>query len=179
VRCRPASTSARSWRARDEAHASDAGENDPVKDRANWLVVAQFVLLALLLLPGDPLWAGRQATVLSVLLVITGLVLAGAGVIALGRDLVPWVAPREGATLRTDGVYRLTRNPIYVGLLIATAGWVIWRARIELVVVWVLLVVVLVVKAHLEQHRLLDRFGAAYREYADRTPLLLWARGIR
>ncbi|MFC9918211.1 methyltransferase family protein [Agromyces binzhouensis] len=150
-----------------------------MKDRANWLVVAQFVLLALLLLPGDPLWAGRQATVLAVLLVITGLVLSGAGVVALGRDLVPWVAPREGATLKTDGVFRLTRNPIYVGLLIAAAGWVIWRARIELIVVWVLLAVVLVVKAHLEQHRLLDRFGDAYREYADRTPLLLWARGIR
>ncbi|GAA2036198.1 hypothetical protein GCM10009819_20980 [Agromyces tropicus] len=155
-----------------------------MRDRANWLVVAQFVLLALLvllpvLLPVPPLWVGRQATVLSVLLVITGLVLAGAGMAALGRDLVPWVAPREGATLRTDGVYRLTRNPIYVGLLVAAAGWVIWQARIDLVVAWVLLAVVLIVKAHLEQHRLLDRFGEAYREYADRTPLLLWARGIR
>ncbi|WP_353826628.1 methyltransferase family protein [Agromyces sp. SYSU T0242] len=150
-----------------------------MRDRANWLVAAQFVLLALLLLPGPPLWAGQQATVLAVLLMITGLVLAGAGAFALGRDLVPWVAPREGATLRTGGAYRLTRNPIYVGLLIATAGWVVFRGRIELIVVWALLAVVLVVKAHLEQHRLLDRFGDAYLEYADRTPLLLWARGIR
>lgn len=155
-----------------------------MKDRANWLVIAQFVLLAVLLvlpfaLPAPALWAGQQSAVLAALLVITGVVLAGAGMAALGRDLVPWVAPREGATLRTTGVYRLTRNPIYVGLLVAAAGWAVWFARVDLIVVWVLLVVVLAVKARVEQHRLIDAFGDEYRDYADRTPLMLWARGIR
>jgi protein-S-isoprenylcysteine O-methyltransferase Ste14 len=155
-----------------------------VKDRANWLVVAQFVLLAVLVvlpfvLPAGPLWAGQQATVLAVLLVVTGLVLSGAGAVALGRDLVPWVSPREGAPLRTTGAYRLTRNPIYVGLLIAAAGWVVWHARIDLVVLWVLLAVVLVVKARVEEGRLVARYGDEYREYAERTPLLLWRRGVR
>jgi protein-S-isoprenylcysteine O-methyltransferase Ste14 len=155
-----------------------------VKDRANWLVALQFLLLGALLIlpfsvPADALWIGQQSTVLAVLLMITGVVLAGAGVAALGRDLVPWVAPREGATLRTTGVYRLTRNPIYVGLLIAAAGWTIWFARIDLIVAWVALVVVLAVKARVEQHRLIDAFGDEYVAYADRTPLMLWARGIR
>ncbi|WP_157675032.1 hypothetical protein [Agromyces flavus] len=72
-----------------------------MRDRANWLVVAQFVLLAVLVVlpfavPVAPLWAGQQSTVLAVLLIITGLVLAGAGAVALGRDLVVQVAPREG-----------------------------------------------------------------------------------
>jgi protein-S-isoprenylcysteine O-methyltransferase Ste14 len=155
-----------------------------VKDRANWLVVAQLALLALLaaipfVAPVEPLWDGPQATMLAVLLMITGLVLAGAGAVALGRDLVPWVAPRRGAELRTTGVFRLTRNPMYVGLLVAAAGWSTWFARADLIVLWVLLAVVLVVKARVEQHRLLDAFGEAYRAYADRTPLMLWARGIR
>ena len=155
-----------------------------MKDRGNWLVVAQFVLLIVLVvlpfvLPVDPLWAGRQSTVLAVLLVMTGFVLTGAGAFALGRDLVPWVSPREVAPLRTTGAYRLTRNPIYVGLLIATAGWVVWFARIDLIVVWVLLVVVLVVKARVEERRLVVRYGDEYREYAARTPLLLWRRGVR
>lgn len=155
-----------------------------MKDRANWLVVAQFVLLALLLVlpfvvPLAPLWVGQQATVLAVLLVITGLVLTGAGAIALGRDLVPWVSPREGAALRTSGAYRLTRNPIYVGLLIAAAGWVVWFARVDVIVVWVLLAIVLVTKARVEERRLVERFGDEYREYAQRTPLLLWRRGVR
>lgn len=155
-----------------------------MNDRANWLVALQFLLLGALLIlpfavPVDPLWVASQTAVLAVLLMITGLVLAGAGVVALGRDLVPWVAPREGATLRTTGVYRLTRNPIYVGLLVAAAGWTIWFARIDLIVAWVALVVVLAVKARVEQHRLIDAFGDEYIAYADRTPLMLWARGIR
>lgn len=150
-----------------------------MRDRANWLVWAQFLLLALLLLPGDPMWSAPWITVLAALLVIDGIVLAVAGFAALGRDLVVWVAPKEGATLRTTGVYRLTRNPIYLGLIVGTAGWVLWRGRLELIVVWVLLVIVLVVKARVEQHRLVDAFGDEYREYAAQTPLLLFRRGIR
>ena len=155
-----------------------------MKDRANWLVVAQFVLLAVLVVlpfavPVAPLWAGQQPTVLAVLLIITGLVLAGVGAAALGRDLVVQVSPREGAPLRTTGAYRLTRNPIYVGLLIAAAGWVVWFARVDLIVVWVLLAVVLVAKARVEERRLVARFGEDYREYAAHTPLMLWRRGIR
>ena len=150
-----------------------------MRDRANWLVWAQFLLLALLLLPGDPMWSAPWITVLATLLVIDGIVLAVAGFAALGRDLVVWVAPKEGATLRTTGVYRLTRNPIYLGLIVGAAGWVLWRGRLELIVVWVLLVIVLVVKARVEQHRLVDAFGDEYREYAAQTPLLLFRRGIR
>lgn len=150
-----------------------------MRDRANWLVWAQFLLLALLLLPGDPMWSAPWITVLAALLVIDGILLAVAGFAALGRDLVVWVAPKEGATLRTTGVYRLTRNPIYLGLIVGAAGWVLWRGRLELIVVWVLLVIVLVVKARVEQHRLVDAFGDEYREYAAQTPLLLFRRGIR
>lgn len=150
-----------------------------MSDRANWLVWAQFALLVLLLLPGDPLWGGVWITVIAVLLAVAGAALSVAGIVALGRDLVPWVAPKPGAPLRTGGIYAFTRNPIYLGLLLGTAGWVLWRARIELIVVWVLLAIVLVVKARVEQHRLIDAFGDEYRAYAARTPLVLFGRGIR
>ena len=150
-----------------------------MRDRANWLVWAQFLLLVLLLLPGDPIWGEAWITVIAVLLAVAGAALAVAGAVVLGRDLVPWVAPKPGAPLRTGGVYALTRNPIYLGLLLGTAGWVLWRACIELIVVWMLLAAVLIVKAHVEQHRLLDAYGDDYRDYAERTPLLLIGRGIR
>lgn len=148
-------------------------------DRANWLVWAQFLLLALLLLPGEPLWSETWITVVAVLFGIDGAVLVIAGAVVLGRDLVPWVAPKPGAPLRTEGVFRLTRNPIYLGLIAATTGWVLWRGRFELIVVWALLTAVLIAKAHVEQRRLLDAFGDEYRDYAENTPLLLFARGIR
>ncbi len=148
-------------------------------DRANWLVWAQFVLLALLVLPGPPVWGSPPITAVAVLLMLLGAAIAIAGAVSLGRDLVVWVAPKADASLRTTGVFRFTRNPIYLGLILATAGWVLWRARPELAIVWVLLALVLVIKAHVEQHRLLDAFGDEYREYAERTPLMLFGRGIR
>ena len=148
-------------------------------DRANGLVWAQFVLLALLLIPGPPVWGSALITAVAALLFLVGAAIAVAGAVSLGRELVVWVAPKAGASLRTTGVFRFTRNPIYLGLIVATAGWVLWRARPELVVVWMLLAVVLVIKAHVEQHRLLDAFGDEYREYAERTPLMLFGRGIR
>lgn len=150
-----------------------------MRNRANLLVIAQFVLLALLLLPGDPLWGSVWTTVAALVLAATGAALAIAGLVRLGGNIVPWVAPRPGAPLETGGVYRVTRNPIYLGILVASAGWVIWRARIELLIVWVLLAIVLVAKAHVEQRYLLAAYGEDYRRYADRTPLILWGRGVR
>jgi protein-S-isoprenylcysteine O-methyltransferase Ste14 len=150
-----------------------------MRDRGDLLVLAQFALLALLLLPGAPLWISPWITALAVALGVIGGALAGAGVVKLGRNIVPWVAPKPGAPLETGGVYRFTRNPIYLGILVGSAGWVLWRARIELLIIWALLLVVLTVKAHVEQRHLLATFGDVYRRYADRTPLILWGRGLR
>lgn len=150
-----------------------------VRHRSDWLVIAQFVLLALLLLPGDPLWGSAWLTGVAAAVGIVGLAVAGAGIAALGRDIVPWVAPKDGASLRTGGVFRLTRNPVYLGILLGSLGWVAWRGRVELIVVWVLLAAVLITKAHVEQRFLLETFGDDYRQYANRTPLILWGRGIR
>lgn len=150
-----------------------------MRHRSDLLVLAQFVLLALLLLPGAPLWSSPWITALSIALGLIGGGLAGAGLMRLGRNIVPWVAPKPGAPLETGGIYRVTRNPIYLGILVGSAGWVLWRGRPELLVVWALLAVVLTVKAHVEQHHLDAAFGDEYRHYAERTPLILWGRGIR
>lgn len=150
-----------------------------MRHRSDWLVIAQFALLALLLLPGEPLWSAPWLTVSATVVAAAGLTLAIAGIAVLGRDIVPWVAPKEDASLRTGGAFRFTRNPIYLGILIGSLGWVVWRGRVELVAVWALLAAVLVTKARVEQRFLLDAFGEDYRQYANRTPLILWGRGIR
>jgi protein-S-isoprenylcysteine O-methyltransferase Ste14 len=150
-----------------------------MRNRSDLLVFAQFALLALLLLPGAPLWSSPWITAISVVLGVIGGALAALGLVKLGRNIVPWVAPKPGAPLETGGIYRFTRNPIYLGILIGSAGWVLWRGRVELLIVWALLAVVLTVKAHVEQHHLVAAYGEGYRRYADRTPLIIWGRGIR
>ena len=70
----------------------------------------------------------------------------------------------------TKGVYRFSRHPIYVAILliylsvgIASASWVF----ILLSIVWLVLVYISAVD---EERYCLDKYGVAYRKYLDRTP---------
>ncbi|MBU4213576.1 MAG: isoprenylcysteine carboxylmethyltransferase family protein [Actinobacteria bacterium] len=147
---------------------------------ARLLVTAQFVLLALIaLLPGGwgwpvPIWL-RALAWAGVLTGAALMLLAGT---ALGRGLTAVPIPNAHAELRTGGLYRVVRHPIYTGLLLAAGSYVVagghgWRA-----VAFVALVVLLTVKARWEEARLVRRF-AEYPGYAARTPRFIRFRGLR
>jgi protein-S-isoprenylcysteine O-methyltransferase Ste14 len=139
--------------------------------RGGWWVVAQVPLLAVaVVLPpwtarggfGHPLqWLGFALTA-------GGLALALAALPALGRALTPFPRPREGAQLRTHGIYRWVRHPIYVGLIVAAFGWALgWLS------VWGCAFVALVAvffdrKARREERWLRERFPE-YADYARRV----------
>lgn len=89
---------------------------------------------------------------------------------AHGGLLTPRVEPPSEADLLTDGLYAVSRNPIYGGLLVAGAGWVVLRRRPEPIVAWCALLATLTAKARHEEHRLTARFGPAYTDYRRRTP---------
>ncbi len=139
------------------------------------LVLAQFVAIGgVVLWPGEPLWAlPGVVRYTSLVVVLAGLLLGAAALVALGRDLTPFVDPPAGAGLRTTGPYALSRNPIYAGLLLAAVGWAVLRARPEPAVAAGLLAAVLHVKIGVETRRLGHRFGADYQDYQSRVPRLL------
>jgi len=71
----------------------------------------------------------------------------------------------------TEGIYRISRHPmylsfllIYLGVGIASASWV------YLLVLLVVLGMYMTVLAIPEERFCLERFGDAYREYMNRTP---------
>jgi len=138
------------------------------------LVVAQGAAGAALLWPGRACWslpsAVRRAAQLAV---VAGGALGVAGARSLGRDLTPFVDPRPEAVLRTTGPFRVSRNPVYTGLLVAVGGVAVLRRRPEPLVAAAGLAAVLHVKAGVEERRLTARFGPAYQEYAAATPRLL------
>lgn len=138
---------------------------------ARLLVTAQFVLLGLIaLLPGGwgwpvPPWL-RWLSAAGVILGVAIMLLAGT---ALGRGLTAVPIPNQHAELRTGGLYRLVRHPIYTGLLLTSGAFTVgsgsgWRA-----LAFVALLALLTVKARWEEERLTRRF-AAYPDYAARTP---------
>jgi protein-S-isoprenylcysteine O-methyltransferase Ste14 len=138
---------------------------------ARWFVTAQFALIGLVaVLPGADHWPTppwlRGACLAGVVLGVAIMLLGGT---ALGRGLTAVPIPNRHAVLRTGGLYRIVRHPIYTGLLltvgsfmVAAASW--WRA-----VAFVTLIVLITFKARWEEARLARRF-AAYPAYAARTP---------
>ncbi len=102
---------------------------------------------------------------------IAGLSLSIGGFHALksrGGVVNPLPLPK---TLVTDGVFRWTRNPGYLGMLIALFGGALIFAFDWLLILilptWVLLH--LAVVRH-EEHYLRQRFGKAYLDYTKRAP---------
>jgi protein-S-isoprenylcysteine O-methyltransferase Ste14 len=142
--------------------------------RGSALVGAQVVCVAAVAWPGAPRWRlPRPVRVGAGLAVVAGNALAAAGTLRLGRHLSALPAPPGDAVLRTDGAYGVVRHPIYAGLLVASTGWAVHRARPESLVAVGLLSVVLHVKAGYEERLLREHFGAAYDAYAGRVPRLL------
>ena len=142
--------------------------------RGSALVGAQVACVAALAWPGAPRW--RLSSLVRVwagLAVVAGSAVAAAGALRLGRHLSARPAPPGDAVLRTDGAYGVVRHPIYAGLLVASTGWAVHRARPEPLVAVGLLSVVLHVKSGYEERLLRERFGAAYDTYAARVPRLL------
>lgn len=115
-----------------------------------------------------PQWRHPLPIALSLVPAIGGLVLAGLAKHALQRantTLNP-MQPDQARHLVTSGVYGLSRNPMYLGLLLVLAGLAAWAGQ------WLAGGLVLLVQAWLqrfqivpEERALAAQFGPAFRLY--------------
>jgi len=106
-----------------------------------------------------------------------GLVLAG-GALGLGgvwefrraRTTADPRAPARASTLVTTGVYGVSRNPMYLGLLLALLGWAAYLGNAATLLgplLWVLLLNRLQIAP--EERILRERFTEHYTRYAARV----------
>jgi len=106
---------------------------------------------------------------LAAVLLALGIVVALAGVLAFrhARTTVDPRAPAEASALVVGGIYRLTRNPMYVGFALALAAWAAWLQH-PAALLGVAAFVAYIDRFQIRpEERVLDgRFGAAYRTYA-------------
>ena len=66
----------------------------------------------------------------------------------------------------TDGVFRLSRNPMYLSLLLLLIGWAIWLGTISPWLVPPLFVIVITVGQIIPEERaLVELFGERYLAY--------------
>lgn len=137
-----------------------------------WLfVIVQLVLLGLiLLLPAGDSWAvptwldliARVAEWLGTGVLVVGLV-------NLGRSSTPLPSPVPHGELRTGGLYRLVRHPIYSGIIALTIGASIRSGSPWVALATAALVGWFMLKARWEEARLTVRYPG-YGAYAARTP---------
>ncbi len=83
---------------------------------------------------------------------------------------------KSGHILHTDGPYRITRHPIYTGLLgMAIGSFLIASSGVSIVgiLIIVAVLVVLEIKITLEERLLLSTFGEQYVQFKKRVPQLI------
>ena len=106
-----------------------------------------------------------------------GIALAGAA-IALAGDLefkrakttINPFRPGNATTLVTSGVFRRTRNPMYVGLTLVVLGWAVYLDSMGALLGPVLFVAYIDRFQIVPEERILsEKFGAAYAQYTSRV----------
>jgi protein-S-isoprenylcysteine O-methyltransferase Ste14 len=151
------------------------------EDRGNRWVLGAFALVGLL--DGYlPAWADRNDfwIIGGDTVRWTGVVLFAAGgalrlwpVYVLGQRFSGLVAIQPDHRLVTDGIYRFTRNPSYLGMLVMTLGWgLAFRSGVGIVLT-ALLIPPLVARMDSEEALLGAWFGEEYENYRARTRRLV------
>ena len=105
-------------------------------------------------------------------LVALGIALAAAGVIAFrrSRTTVNPLTPSASSSVVATGVYRISRNPMYLGFLLALAGWAVYLSHAGaamLLPAFVAYMTQFQIKP--EERALLAKFGAEFAQYMSST----------
>ena len=140
------------------------------------VIVVAFCALAMWLIarglaPG-PLSVPARLGLAAVLAVVgVALALAGIREFRVARTTVNPLQPEQAAAMVTSGVYRFTRNPMYLGMFCLLAGWAAWLGRLAPVLVVLPAFVLYMNRFQIrpEERALEQRFGAAFREYVARV----------
>jgi protein-S-isoprenylcysteine O-methyltransferase Ste14 len=109
-------------------------------------------------------------TAVVIVLIGGGITLSGAITFRRAKTTVDPFKPESASSLVTFGVYRMTRNPMYVGLLMVLIGWAVF-----LVNVWSalgpLVFVAYITRFQIqpEERALASLFGEAYASYKSRV----------
>mmetsp|Transcript_39006 Transcript_39006/g.97243 ORF Transcript_39006/g.97243 Transcript_39006/m.97243 type:complete len:221 (-) Transcript_39006:174-836(-) len=133
-------------------------------------VAGQAVLIGGVVAGPNVLGLDAASIVLGLLFLSAGLLIAAAGAYELGTSLSPWPTPVSSNTLQTRGVYMLTRHPMYLGFLLDCGGLSLLTRSYERLLCTIVLLLLFSAKAVREEQELATRHGAAYSEWAERTP---------
>ena len=136
-----------------------------------WLVMAGAMLGVSYSAPGMSfMLPGSSAIALA--LVALGGALAAAGVMAFRRrgTTVNPLTPGASSSVVGSGVYRVSRNPMYLGFLLALAGWAVYLSNAGAAVLLPAFVAYMTrYQIKPEERALLAKFGSEFAAYMSRV----------
>lgn len=114
----------------------------------------------------------RGQTWIAAAILLVGMTVAGAGVLTFHRasTTVDPLRPERASRLVTNGIYRYTRNPMYLGMTLALLAWAIYLGSS---LVFLALLAFPVCLTHFqivpEEEVLLKKFGGAFQRYQQQV----------
>ena len=80
---------------------------------------------------------------------------------------------REDHQLVTHGIYRLTRHPVYLGVLMVSMGVPIWTTSWIGLLIMLGIIPLILGRIRSEERMLIDEYGDSYRAYKKATHKLI------
>jgi len=99
-----------------------------------------------------------------------GIAVAGVAAFRRARTTVNPLKPESASELVTGGIYRITRNPMYLGMALVLLGWALFlSAPTSLLGVVAFVAFIDRLQIRPEERAMLALFGESFRAYATRV----------
>ncbi|NNC68334.1 MAG: isoprenylcysteine carboxylmethyltransferase family protein [Gammaproteobacteria bacterium] len=142
----------------------------------NTIAVVSSVLIIYLYTLTETLWSNHSNTFISLIgyaFVLIGIMIVVKSISAYGiMSFAGFKAENPKDELVTTGLNTYVRHPLYAGVLIALAGWLIVTQSIAAIVTLVVTWVYVLVGIQLEEQKLILQYGDAYRTYQHKVSKL-------
>ncbi|MCP4426253.1 MAG: isoprenylcysteine carboxylmethyltransferase family protein [Chloroflexi bacterium] len=112
-------------------------------------------------------------SIIGLALFFIGLTIMIVGQVTLWKNYSGTVVIREDHQLVTHGIYRFTRNPMYLGLIMGVMGLPLYVASLYGFLTSFLLIPIILNRIRLEEELLTAEFQDAYKKYKETTKKLI------
>ncbi len=130
----------------------------------------QLMLLIAYFFPID--WADFETSLLikaiGLVMILIGFATSIIAILQLNKKLSPFPTPARNSKLRTRGIYRFIRHPIYTGLILMFFGYGILSGSVWKLVFALLITIFFYIKTVYEEDLLVEEFDK-YEAYKKKT----------
>ncbi|MFQ5857013.1 MAG: methyltransferase family protein [Anaerolineae bacterium] len=113
------------------------------------------------------------SNIVGLALIVVGFTVALVAMGTLRRFHSSTLVIREGHQLITHGVYRFTRHPIYLGVIMVCIGVPVYASSLYGLLTMLALIPLFLNRIRIEERILIEEFGDAYRKYRETTSKLI------